>query len=151
MFVCVLVAQSCPSLCDPTNCSLPAFLVHGIFQARILKWFDIPFSCGPHCVRPLHHDPSHMAWLSFIELDKAEVRVIRLASFLWLWFQCVCRLVPSHKTYHLTWVSFTLDVGYRFTTAPAKCSCCSLPWTRGISSWPPLLTLNMELINACFL
>ena len=46
----------------------------------------------------------HTAWLSFIELDKAVVHVIRLASFLWLWFQCVCPLMPSCNTYHLTWV-----------------------------------------------
>ena len=32
----VLVAQSCPTLCDPTDCSLPASSIHGIFQARIL-------------------------------------------------------------------------------------------------------------------
>ena len=31
--------------------------VHGVLKARILKWFAIPFSSGPHCVRPLHHDP----------------------------------------------------------------------------------------------
>ena len=43
-----------------------------------------------------------------------------------------------------TWVSLTLDVGYLFTAAPAKHSRCSLPWTRVISSWPPLLTLNVE-------
>ena len=30
--------------------------------------------------------------------------------------------MPSCNTYHLTWVSLTLDVGYLFTTAPAKCS-----------------------------
>ena len=30
--------------------------VHGILKARILKWFAIPFSSGPHSVRPLHHD-----------------------------------------------------------------------------------------------
>ena len=53
----------------------------------------------------------HMAWLSFIELDEAVVCVIRLTSFLWVWFQCVCPLMPSHNTYHLTWVSLTLDVG----------------------------------------
>ena len=53
----------------------------------------------------------HMAWLSFTELDKAVVRVIRLASFLWLWFQCVCPLLPSCNTYPLTWVSLILDVG----------------------------------------
>ena len=57
-------------------------------QASILKWFTIPFSIGPHSVRPLHHDPfvhlgwPHMAWLSFIELDMAVVHVVRLASFL---------------------------------------------------------------------
>ena len=38
----------------------------------------------------------HMAWLCFIELDKAVVRVIRMASFLWSWFQSVCPLMPSH-------------------------------------------------------
>ena len=32
------VAQSCPTLCDPMDCSLPGFSVHGIFQARILEW-----------------------------------------------------------------------------------------------------------------
>ena len=31
--------------------------VHGVLKARILKWFAIPFSSGPHCVRPLHHGP----------------------------------------------------------------------------------------------
>ena len=32
------VAQSCLTLCDPRDCSLPGFSVHGIFQARILEW-----------------------------------------------------------------------------------------------------------------
>ena len=104
---------------------LPFHTIHGVLKARILKWFAIPFSSGPHSVRSLHHDPSvlggpHRAWLSFIELDKAVVPVIRLASFLWLWFQCVCSLMPSCNIYHLTWVSLTLDVGYLFTTLPAK-------------------------------
>ena len=31
--------------------------VHGVLKTRILKWFSIPFSSGPHSVRPLHHDP----------------------------------------------------------------------------------------------
>ena len=83
------------------------------------------------------------AWLSFIELDKAVVRVIRLGSCLWLWFQSVCPLMPTLSTYHLTWVSLTLDMGYLFTAAPAKHGRCSLPWTWGISSWPPLLTLAL--------
>ena len=38
--------------------SLPFHTVHGVLKAKILKWFAIPFSSGPHFVRTLHHDPS---------------------------------------------------------------------------------------------
>ena len=38
------VVQSCPTLCDPTDCSLPGSTVCGIFQARILEWVAISFS-----------------------------------------------------------------------------------------------------------
>ena len=44
--MCVLVAQSCLTLCDPMDCSPPDFSVHGILQARILEWVAIPFSRG---------------------------------------------------------------------------------------------------------
>ena len=36
--------QSCPTLCNPVNCSSPASPVHGILQARILEWVAVP-SC----------------------------------------------------------------------------------------------------------
>ena len=42
----VLVAQSCPTLCDPMHCSPPGSSVHGIFQVRILEWVAISFSRG---------------------------------------------------------------------------------------------------------
>ena len=32
------VAQLCPTLCDPINCSIPGSSIHGIFQARVLEW-----------------------------------------------------------------------------------------------------------------
>ena len=38
------VAQSCPTLSDPMDCSLPGFSVHGISQARALEWGAIGFS-----------------------------------------------------------------------------------------------------------
>ena len=38
------VAQSCPTLCNPMDSSLPGSAVHGIFQARILEWAAISFS-----------------------------------------------------------------------------------------------------------
>ena len=37
---------------------LPFHTVHGVLKSRILKWFAILFSSGPHFVRTLHHDPS---------------------------------------------------------------------------------------------
>ena len=40
------VAQSCPTLCDPMDCSPPGSSVHGIFQARVLEWVAISFSRG---------------------------------------------------------------------------------------------------------
>ena len=38
------VAQSCPTLSDPMDCSPPGSSIHGIFQARVLEWVAIAFS-----------------------------------------------------------------------------------------------------------
>jgi len=38
------VAQSCPTLSDPMDCSLPGSSARGIFQARVLEWGAIAFS-----------------------------------------------------------------------------------------------------------
>jgi len=60
----VLVTQSCLTLCDPVDCILPGFSVHGVLQARILEWIVIPFSKGSslprdqtweHCRQFLYH------------------------------------------------------------------------------------------------
>ena len=45
--VCVLVAQSCLTLCNPKDCSRPGSPVHAILQARMLDWVSIPFLCNP--------------------------------------------------------------------------------------------------------
>ena len=42
----VLVAQFCPSLCDPMDCSLPDSSIHEILQARIWEWVAIFYSRG---------------------------------------------------------------------------------------------------------
>ena len=36
--------QSCPTLSDPMDCSLPGSSIHGIFQARVLEWVATAFS-----------------------------------------------------------------------------------------------------------
>ena len=42
----MVVAQWCPTLCDTMDYSLPGSSVHGILEAKILKWVAIPFSRG---------------------------------------------------------------------------------------------------------
>ena len=106
------------------------------------RWVIIP-SWFSGSWRSFLYSSSVYSWFHWVR-QGCGPSVIRLTSFLWVWFQCVWPLMPSCNTYHFIWVSLTLGVGYLFTAAPAKHSHCSLPWTRVISSPPPLLTLNVE-------
>ena len=67
-FFTVKITQSCPTLCDPMDCSLLGSSVHGIFQAIVLEWIVISFSRElpgdltqgsnpglPHCRQTLNH------------------------------------------------------------------------------------------------
>ena len=60
MCVCAKSLQSCPTLCDPVNCSLPGSSVQGIFQARIPEWMAVPLSRGSS--RP--RDQTHISYVS---------------------------------------------------------------------------------------
>ena len=57
------VAQSCPTLCDPMDCSLPGSSVHGIFQTRILEWIAISFS---KCLLWVYHIWLLLCWGMFL-------------------------------------------------------------------------------------
>ena len=57
MYVCMLVAQSYPTLCDPINCSPPGSSVHVILQAKILEWVASPFFRGSSSPR----DPTRIS------------------------------------------------------------------------------------------
>ena len=59
MCVCVLVTQSCLTLCNLMDGSQQGFSVHGILQARILECVDFPFSRGSF-------QPSNQTWVSRI-------------------------------------------------------------------------------------
>ena len=52
------VAQSCPTLSDPMDCSLPGSSVHGIFQARVLEWGAIAFSIWTSAAKLLQSCPT---------------------------------------------------------------------------------------------
>ena len=56
----VLVAKSCPTLHDPTDCSPPGSSAHGILQARILGWVAISFSRG----FSRHRDRTHVSCIA---------------------------------------------------------------------------------------
>ena len=53
------VAQLCPALCDPMDCSLPGLSDHGIFQAKVLEWVAISSSRGSS-------QPGDQTWVSCI-------------------------------------------------------------------------------------
>ena len=112
--------QSCPTLCDPMDCSLLGSSVHGILQARILRWVAMPSSRGSSQVlyhschleshlyyheareRPRLNRPSSVwakkAWPAGQELLGACC--VRSATLLWPysgWYSALCPAFPvSH-------------------------------------------------------
>ena len=64
----MLVAQLCPTLCDPMDCSPPGFSVHEIFQARVLEWGAIAFSLGYNSKQNKESDTFKF---SLVERDKS--------------------------------------------------------------------------------
>ena len=61
----VLVAKSCPTLCDPMDCSPPDPSVHGISQARIQEWVAISISRGSSQARDQTHDSCIGRWVLY--------------------------------------------------------------------------------------
>ena len=74
------VAQSCLTLCDPMDCSLPGSSVHGILQARILEWVDIFFSRGTSQPRDISR-VSHIAGRLFTIWATREVSSVETKDF----------------------------------------------------------------------
>ena len=72
----VLLAQSCPTLCDPTDSSPPGSSVHGILQVRILQWVAISFSRGSSQIR-------HQMWVSCIANRFFTIWATREAPIMW--------------------------------------------------------------------
>ena len=87
------------------------------------------------------------AWLSFIELVKAVVHVIRLASFLWLWFQSACPLRPSLSAFRLT--GFLLPWMWGISSQQSTAAAPDLGRGVIISLRPPLLTLDVGYLDMC--
>ena len=72
---------SCPTLCDPLDCSPPGSSIHGIFQARILEWVAISFSRGSSW-------PRDQTWVSCVSCINWQI-LLPLLLLLLSCFSCV--------------------------------------------------------------
>ena len=77
------VAQSCPTLCDPVDCSLSGSSLHGILQARILEWVAIFFSRGSS-------QPRDRTWVSHIVGRCFNLWATREAHLHMVMYICQC-------------------------------------------------------------
>ena len=73
------VAQSCPTLPDPMDCSLPGSSVHGIFQERVLEWDAIAFSSQ------LANMLFSCFFISLIITEKEHLFMLLLVTFFFVW------------------------------------------------------------------
>ena len=76
------VAQSCPTLSDPMDCSLPGSSVHGIFQARVLEWGAIAFSIH-------NQQEAENAFQGFVESRSTDFYATEISKLISRWQKCI--------------------------------------------------------------
>ena len=89
-----IFAQSCLTVCNSMDCSLPSSSVHRILQARILEWVTIPFSRGSS-------QPRDRTWVSCIAGGSFRSEALRKPSM----YICVCMYLSSE-----TWINYCAEV-----------------------------------------
>ena len=90
--MCVLMAQSCPTLCNPMDSSLPGFSFQGIPQTRILEWVAISFSRGSLWPRDrIHHCQNQM--LPPLSCEG----MLKAIAPSWCWLSCNCSCFASSR------------------------------------------------------
>ena len=70
------VAQWCPTLSDPMDCGPPGSSIHGIFQARVLEWGAIAFSCRR--VNPTLVTPSDLKSQLILTMETGDRKIMKL-------------------------------------------------------------------------
>ena len=97
MYWSVLVIQSCLTLLNPMDCSLPGSSIHGNLQARILEWVAIPFSRGSSW-------PRDWSWVSCIA---GRFFTIWATRETWMYWKCIPKTsLPQVSKFHYRTVSF---------------------------------------------
>ena len=97
-------SESCPTLCNPNNCSLPGLSIHGVFQAGVLEWGAIAFSVFSCLVmsNSLRHMDCSMSGLSLPHhlLEFAQVHIHYIGDAI----QPSHPLSPSSSAFNLHWI-----------------------------------------------
>ena len=154
------VAQSCPTLCNPVDCSLPGSSLHGILQARILQWlpFPAPGDLPDPGIEPrtpslradsLTSEPpgkpnqTEVFFLSFFFLMWTIFNIfIEFVTILLLCYLFVRLLVLDFWPWGM-WNLISLNKDQTHT--PSIGTWSLNPWTdRGISVWGVLIILNHQ-------
>ena len=123
----VLIAQLCPTLCDPIDCSPPGSSVHGILQARTLEWIAIPFSrisSWPRNWTPVSYIAGRFftIWTTRETLNKYyplsfPLIVVKLLSLVWLFCEPMDYSPPSSPVHGISqartleWVAISFSRG----------------------------------------
>ena len=114
------VAQSCPTLSDPMDCSLPGSSIHGIFQARVLEWGAIAFSEShsvmSNSLRPLElyspwNSPGQNIGVGRLSLLQGIFPIQGLNPGLLHCRWILCQLSHKRSPRILEWVTFPFSRG----------------------------------------
>ena len=109
------VAQSCPTLCDPMDCSLPGSSVHEIFQARVLEWGATAFSTTWGLMKKQRNMANSLLMISLIVLTRPlylkpppplKWNIIEYAKSRFNWASLIAQLVKNPPAMQETLVWF---------------------------------------------
>ena len=91
------VAQSCPTLSNPMDCSLPGFSVHGIFQARVLEWGAIAFSTLVFYCTNIQYLFIHCSIAGHLAIMNKSAVNILVHLFWWTWAFISLEFMPRSQ------------------------------------------------------
>ena len=110
-----MCAQSCLTLWDPMDCSLPGSSVYGILQAGILEWVATSFSRrssrprGPSCILCLLHWQVDYHWATW-ETHKNNLPPPKLSSYSFVWYEYLQSILLKYLKKYNTILSTLLTM-----------------------------------------
>ena len=146
--MCMWVAQSCPTLCNPMDCSPPGSSVHEIIQARVLEWVAIPFSRGSSQTR--HQtlvfciaERFFTIWATGEAHIKAESSILFLLA---RWFYpAVYSAALTFHFFFLIFLSALLLTSYRGARTFNVMFFCLVLHIMTFDIWPPITVCSMRV------